>query len=108
MFKTSPSEDEQAAMVDAICGIDPNAGCVILADQTLRDLRPAIGAMTLPHLLVWGTDEGVVKVASGAWLSERLPSSRLHVFENSGHCPMWEEPERFNALVTEWVAGLSR
>ena len=108
MFKTPPSESEQAAMVDAICGIDPNAGTVILADQTLRDLRADIPAMTLPHLLVWGTDEGVIKQASGTWLAENLPSAELHVFEDSGHCPMWEEPERFNALVTAWVAGLSR
>ena len=104
MFKTLPSEAEQAAMVDAICGIDPNAGAVILADQTLRDLRPIIPSLALPHLLVWGTDEGVIKQASGTWLAENLPSSELHVFEDSGHCPMWEEPERFNALV----AGLGR
>ena len=108
MFKTPPSEAEQAAMVDAICGIDPNAGTVILADQTLRDLRPAIPELDLPHLLVWGVDEGVIKRASGAWLADALPDAELHVFEESGHCPMWEEPERFNALVTDWVAGLSR
>jgi non-heme chloroperoxidase len=107
MFKTPPSTAEQAAMVDAICGIDPNAGTVILADQTLRDLRPAIPGLTLPHLLVWGTDEGVIKQASGTWLDANIPDSTLHVFEDSGHCPMWEEAERFNALVTEWVGGLA-
>jgi len=57
---------------------------------------------------VWGTDEGVIKQASGTWLAEHLPSGELHVFEDSGHCPMWEEHERFNALVAEWVGGLSR
>jgi non-heme chloroperoxidase len=108
MFKSQPTAAEQEAMVDAICGIDPNAGAVILADQTLRDLRPVIPTLTLPHLLVWGTDEGVIKQASGTWLAEHLPSGELHVFEDSGHCPMWEEPERFNALVAAWVAGLSR
>jgi pimeloyl-ACP methyl ester carboxylesterase len=107
MFKTPPSQAEQTAMLDAICGIDPNAGTLIVADQTLRDLRPAIPAMTLPHLLVWGTDEGVIKRASGAWLAESLPNATLHVFEDSGHCPMWEEPARFNALVAEFVRGLN-
>jgi pimeloyl-ACP methyl ester carboxylesterase len=108
MFGTPPTADEQAAMLDAICGIDPNAGAVILADQTLRDLRPVIPSLTLPHLLVWGTHEGVIKRASGTWLEEHLPTSELHVFDGTGHCPMWEEPERFNALVTEWVAGVGR
>ena len=48
MFKTQPTAAEQEAMVDAICGIDPNAGAVILADQTLRDLRPVIPTLELP------------------------------------------------------------
>jgi non-heme chloroperoxidase len=107
MFQTPPSDAEQTAMLDAICAIEPNTGCLIIADQTLRDLRPVVPSLTLPHLLVWGTDEGVIKRASGAWLAEHLPDATLHVFEASGHCPMWEEPERFNALVADWVAGLS-
>ena len=40
-------------------------------------------------------------------LENQLGASEMHVFDGTGHCPMWEEPERFNALVAEWVAGLS-
>jgi len=54
--------------------------------------------------LIWGRDEKVIKFASADWLHEALPSSRLEVFDDSGHCPMWEEPQKFNALVTEWAA----
>jgi non-heme chloroperoxidase len=104
MFKEPPSEAQQAAFVDAICGIEPSAGTVILVDQTLRDYRPHIPAMTVPHLLVWGADEKVIKLASAHWLVEHLPDAELHVFDDSGHCPMWEEPDRFNALVTRWIA----
>jgi pimeloyl-ACP methyl ester carboxylesterase len=28
------------------------------------------------------------------------------IFERSGHCPMLEEPERFNEVVAAFVAGL--
>ena len=28
------------------------------------------------------------------------------MFEHSGHCPMWEEPDRFNQVVGDWVATL--
>jgi pimeloyl-ACP methyl ester carboxylesterase len=30
------------------------------------------------------------------WFAEALPDSSLSVFENSGHCPHWNEPEDFN------------
>jgi non-heme chloroperoxidase len=105
MFTTPPTGAEREAMLDAICGIDPNAGCTILAGQTLFDIRAEIPSFATPHLLVWGTGEGVIKRASGTWLHEHLPTSELHVLEDSDHCPMWEQPERFNALVADWVAA---
>jgi pimeloyl-ACP methyl ester carboxylesterase len=28
------------------------------------------------------------------------------LFERSGHCPMWEEPDRFNEVVGDWIEKL--
>jgi non-heme chloroperoxidase len=47
----------------------------------------------------------MVRVASGEWLAERIPGE-LVIFERSGDCPMWEEPGRFNQVVSDWVCGL--
>ena len=68
---------------------------------------PMMPALALPTCSS-GAPTRAHKQASGAWLAENLPSSELHVFEDSGHCPMREEPERFNALVAGWVGALSR
>jgi non-heme chloroperoxidase len=89
--------------VDEICRVGVNAGTAIFADQTLRDYRSVIPSFTVPHLLVWGADEKVIASASGTWLADALPDGELVTFAASGHCPMWEEPDRFNALVEEWV-----
>jgi pimeloyl-ACP methyl ester carboxylesterase len=67
----------------------------------LPHLRPR--QVGVPDL---GRDEKVIKLASADWLHQALPSSRLEVFDDSGHCPMWEEPQKFNALVAEWAAQL--
>jgi non-heme chloroperoxidase len=106
MFKNPLTEQEQARFVKAICAVGANAGSVILVDQTLQDYRDRIPRFTVPHLLVWGRDEKVGKLAAADWLYRELPRSELHVFEESGHCPMWEEPEKFNALLTDWAARL--
>jgi pimeloyl-ACP methyl ester carboxylesterase len=107
MFASPLTAGQQTGFLKAICAVGPNAGTVILANQTLQDYRARIGQFTTPHLLVWGRDEKVGKLAAADWLHRELPSSELHVFEESGHCPMWEEPEKFNALVTEWAARLA-
>jgi proline iminopeptidase len=35
----------------------------------------------------------------------RLPTGTIHIFERSGHQPFVEEPERFAAEVTAWLAA---
>ena len=45
-------------------------------------------------------------MASSDWLLAQLPNAQREVFGQSGHCPMWEEPDRFNGAVAAWVAGL--
>jgi non-heme chloroperoxidase len=106
MFKDQLTEAERAAFSRAISAIGANAGATILVDQTLRDYREQISRFTVPHLLVWGRDEKVGKLAAADWLNRELPRSELHVFDDSGHCPMWEEPEKFNALLSQWAARL--
>ncbi|MET0699242.1 MAG: alpha/beta hydrolase [Mycobacterium sp.] len=107
MFKNALPDEQVQAFITEIAKIGANVGSVILADQTLRDYRDFTTGLEVPHLLVWGVDEKVVKLASGQWLSERLPNAELHIFDESGHCPMWEEPQRFNRLLSDWVAGAS-
>jgi non-heme chloroperoxidase len=104
MFKDPLADADAALLLAEITKIDPNPGTVILADQTLRDYRGFLTGLDVPHLLIWGVDEKVVKVASADWLSEALADAELHVFDHSGHCPMWEEPDLFNELLAGWVA----
>jgi non-heme chloroperoxidase len=104
MFKSELDPATHARLLEAIVSVGANAGALIFLDQTLRDYRPLIPTFTVPHLLVWGRDEKVVPVASAEWLLEALPSAELHLFEESGHCPMWEQPGEFNDVVTGWIA----
>ena len=66
--------------------------------------RPVVGSYELPTLCSWGRDEKLVPIAAGEWLVAHQPAD-LHVFERSGHCPMWEEPELWNQVVGDWIAA---
>lgn len=104
MLKNPASEEQVQTFVTEIMKVGANVGSVIFANQTLRDYRQLLDGLEMPHLLIWGEDEKVVKLASGNWLQAKLANSELHVFAESGHCPMWEEPEKFNQLLSNWVS----
>ncbi|MEI8057054.1 MAG: alpha/beta hydrolase [Actinomycetes bacterium] len=106
MFKDEISPAQHGAFMDAISTVGANTGSLILLDQTLRDYRDLIPTFDVPHLLAWGSDEKVIQVGSSDWLLDQLPNARRVMFEESGHCPMWEEAELFNEVVAEWSAAL--
>ena len=105
MLMDEPSASELQTLVDETQTVGANAGTCILLDQSLQDYRDVVGTHSLPTLLVWGRDEKLASVACGTWLAEHNPAELL-MFEHSGHCPMWEEPDRFNQVVGDWVATL--
>jgi microsomal epoxide hydrolase len=41
-------------------------------------------------------------------LAANRPGTRVEIFERSGHALFVDEPERFNALLTDFVAALGR
>jgi non-heme chloroperoxidase len=105
MLCETPSAAELELLVEETQRIGANAGTCILLDQSLRDYRDVVGSYSLPTLLTWGRDEKLVPVASGEWLADRIPGE-LVIFERSGHCPMWEEPERWDQVVGDWISAL--
>ena len=81
-----------------------NAATCIVLDQSLRDFREVVGSYALPTLLRLGAGREARagrrrRVAGGE------PPADLRIFEHSGHCPMWEEPDRFNQVVGDWIAA---
>ncbi len=74
-----------------------------LIGYSIRDRLPRID---IPVLLVWGRNDILVPV-DDAELYERLigPNARKVIFEDTGHVPMIERPNRFNPLVAEFLAG---
>jgi non-heme chloroperoxidase len=106
MTKDLPSAEDQQWMIDEQMKASPNTATCILADQTQRDYRAVLPGLNLPVLAVWGRDEKCLPIAAGEWLATTMPNVQLEIFEDSGHMPMWEEPERFNGLITRWIHRL--
>jgi pimeloyl-ACP methyl ester carboxylesterase len=68
------------------------------------DAWDRLAALTAPTLVLHGTADVVVDPANSKLLAERIPGARLEWFDGCGHLLFWEEPERFNAIVGEFLA----
>ena len=86
--------------------LPPCEAAAILFDQTVQDYRDLLPKVDVPCLLCFGRDEKIVPLAGSQHLLQHLPDARLVIFENSGHFPHWEEPERFNAELAKFLAEL--
>ena len=69
-------------------------------------LREFATTYDLPTLLCWGRDEKLIKASNADWLAANQKNATVAWFENSGHCPMWEEADKFNQVVGDFIAGL--
>ena len=57
----------------------------------------------MPTLLLWGADDVVVPVEHGRLAHAAMPQSRLVEFERTGHFPFHTDPERFLAVLREFL-----
>jgi pimeloyl-ACP methyl ester carboxylesterase len=57
-----------------------------------------------PMLFVWGQHDTLIPVSHAHNAHARVPTSRLEVFENSGHFPQLDEPKRFVEVLGEFIA----
>ena len=58
----------------------------------------------LPFLVLWGARDPIIPVGHGVRAAGLVPDSRLEVFEAAGHFPHVDEPERFAAVLRDWLA----
>jgi len=78
-----------------------------LADRQARDsaaLMRRLAESRLPVLLVWGEDDRLLPVARAREAVRALPGARLEVIAGAGHTPQAERPERFNAILEDFLA----
>ncbi|OKJ95512.1 alpha/beta fold hydrolase [Amycolatopsis sp. CB00013] len=59
----------------------------------------------IPTLAVWGTLDKVNRPSGGPWLARTLPRCDLHLFARTGHWVQYEQADRFNRLLLDWVSA---
>jgi 4,5:9,10-diseco-3-hydroxy-5,9,17-trioxoandrosta-1(10),2-diene-4-oate hydrolase len=68
-------------------------------DILLDQLR----TLTMPTLVVWGENDYVLPAHHARAAVDRLPRGRLSLFPDCGHLPHVEHPDRFAAVLSDWL-----
>src|SRR5947208_11819982 len=79
------------------------AGMRSLRDGVVVEAR--LPELRMPTLLVWGRHDHIFPASHAEAALKRLPNGRVEIFEDSGHTPQMEEPERFNQLVLDFLSS---
>jgi non-heme chloroperoxidase len=103
IFAEAPPEETIDEMYAETTKTPTAVAIASMTDMTYADLRPALEEVTVPALLLYGEQSKLFPGDLGGWLQGQVPDSKLVTFEESGHCPFWEEPEKFNQEVADFV-----
>jgi len=91
------ADSRRAFLATARSVIDPGGQTV-----TAHDHLPM--AVEIPTLVVWGTRDRMIPAWHATTAHQAIPGSRVELFEGAGHFPHLDEPDRFAALLAEFIA----
>jgi pimeloyl-ACP methyl ester carboxylesterase len=86
---------------------DAAAMASVWASLVRQDMRALLDRIQHPTLIVHGGRSELYGDDTAGHLVAALPHARAVRFENSGHAPHLEEPELFNATLTDFADSLS-
>jgi pimeloyl-ACP methyl ester carboxylesterase len=68
-----------------------------------HDAVASLGKLRAPALLLWGDHDALFSREDQDRFLAAVPSARLKVYDETGHCPNWERPEDVAADIAAFV-----
>jgi pimeloyl-ACP methyl ester carboxylesterase len=90
---------------------DPEAFDTVIAlnrnlsklDMNRTGLRKRLGELKMPILVIWGDHDRYIAPGVAESVKRELPAAKVVMFEECGHAPMLEYPEKFTRTITEFI-----
>ena len=105
--QTMAAEGDAYERFTGIVAQRPVAVPVIMAQLqacAAHDTCARLPTLTVPTLVIHGTEDEMLPVQNGQLIASLIPGSRLEVMEGVGHLFFWERPERSAELVRSHAA----
>ncbi len=103
LLLVSPTGEEAEEMVRSAMLTPPIAGARMLDDHGVVDWRDMLDTISLPTLVCVGRHDRNAPLAAAEYVAHAIPGAQLVVFEKSAHAPFFEEPDRFNQVLIDFI-----
>jgi pimeloyl-ACP methyl ester carboxylesterase len=112
MFAFHPRHAQDRARVDDYVAQILRIGAAQLIAQNRAvmaraDMRPWLAAIACPLLLACGDEDLLTPLEHSREIAQAVPHAQLEVVPQAGHLLPWEQPERVNALLLQWLAAVA-
>jgi len=104
LFRKQQPEEYLKRVTDAMLRTPTNSAMAIWVGYFVSDFRPALERINKPTLIIAAAGGLCASVCED--MQKRIRGSRLEVMENAGHALFVDDPERFNALLENFISGL--
>lgn len=85
---------------------DPRVRYTDLLACNAVDLRDAIGAITVPTLVIAGAEDQVTTPADAEYIASRIRGARLRIINDAAHNAPIERPGEVNAAIEQFLKEL--
>jgi len=108
LMQHNPAPETTAWMIEEITRVPAAVASTILVNQTIRDYRPFLPEIHVPTLVLFGRDNKLTPPEAGAYIASQIAGANFQVFEESSHCPFYEEADAFNETVRAFIERVSQ
>jgi non-heme chloroperoxidase len=99
----APENDMKWMLTEHLATPTPIA-VAIYSDYLMRDYSQSLHGISVPVLVANGNSSHICfGPETGRHVADTIPGGRLEIFEESGHMPFYEAPERFNDALLAWL-----
>jgi len=98
-------DEQMAALPEGTRELTPDEKRAVDAALANFDLRPGLGTVNVPTLVISGRADGLNPPEMGREVADLIPGSQFLVFDHSGHMLIVEEPVRLKQEVRGFLTG---
>ena len=99
--------NEHSLEMEADLGLPPAMSLEAFEQQVRacqqHDSLDRLSEILAPTLVTWGSADIFIRPSLSLEVASKIAGAETAIFSTSGHVHHWEDLERFNALVEEWL-----
>jgi pimeloyl-ACP methyl ester carboxylesterase len=106
-FGSDPSPTQVAFIEKLLSEVPSSVWFKLIPTMLGLDVSRALDAIDVPTLVVVGEKDKLTPLAAAERIADCVPRADLVVLPDTGHVPMLERPDEFNALLRRFVARVT-